>query len=268
MSPDSRTVSHTRLELLTWRDAELYLERSQLILIPIGSTEQHGPNGLLGTDFITAEHVAHGAARLIDAVVAPTIPVGMALHHLAFAGSMSLRPETLAAVLRDYVWSLHQHGFRTFVFVNGHGGNVATARSALPDIRTELPDARLEWLDWYKAPAVAARAAELYGDREGMHATPSEVAVTMAVHPEAVQPVEGPLDIESCRPRGIPDAAGFRRLYPDGRMGSDPSLASAEHGAELLALAAQAVADWCVSKATLHRRSASSTAATDARSEN
>ena len=99
MSPDPRTVSQTRLELLTWREAERYLERSRLILLPIGSTEQHGPNGLLGTDFITAETVAHQAAGLIDALVAPTIPVGMALHHLAFAGSMSLRPETLAAVL-------------------------------------------------------------------------------------------------------------------------------------------------------------------------
>jgi len=257
MSLNPRTMPHTRLELLTWQDAERYLERSQLILIPVGSTEQHGPNGLLGTDFITAEEVAHGAAALIDALVTPTIPVGMALHHLAFAGSMSLRPETLAAVMRDYVWSLHEHGFRTFVFVNGHGGNIPTSRTALADIRRELPEARLEWLNWFQAPSVARRARELYGDREGQHATPSEVSVTMAAYPDAVRPIDGPLDIESCRPRGIPDAAGFRELYPDGRMGSDPSLSTREHGAELLELAAQAVADWCLDKATLHRRTAS-----------
>ena len=139
-------MPQSRLELLTWQAVEQYLKRSELVLIPVGSTEQHGPNGLLGTDFITAEAIALAAADRIDALVAPRIPVGMAAHHLAFTGSMTFRAQTFSGVLRDYVWSLFQHGFRTFVFVNGHGGNIVTARSALAEIEKELPNARLEWL--------------------------------------------------------------------------------------------------------------------------
>jgi creatinine amidohydrolase len=232
-----------RLALNTWREVEAYLARSRLILVPIGSTEQHGPNGILGTDYVVAEAVAVGAGERAGALVAPTIAVGMAMHHMAFPGSMTLRPETLMAVLRDTVWSLHAHGFRGVLFVNGHGGNVATATAAFSALREELPDVVLEWVDWYKVGPVRELAAELYGDREGGHATPSEVAVTMALYPEAVRPIAGPLDMESCRPRGIPGSAEFRRAYPDGRVGSDPSLATAAHGQALLDRAIAAVAD-------------------------
>lgn len=232
-----------RLAFKSWPQVDAYLERSKLILVPIGSTEQHGPNGLIGTDFISATVVAERAAEELGALVAPTIPVGMALHHMAFAGTISFQPATLIAVMGDYVRSLYRHGFRVIVFVNGHGGNIATANAALSGLREEMPDAQLAWLDWYQAPAVSQRARALYGDREGHHATPSEVSVTMAAEPGAVEPIEGPLDIESCRSRGIADSQTFRAWYPDGRMGSDPSMARAEHGEELIALSAAAVVD-------------------------
>lgn len=226
-----------QLILMTWRDVEQYLGRSRAVLIPIGSTEQHGPNGILGTDAVNAEAVALRVGERLGLVVAPTISVGMALHHMAFPGSMSLRPETLMAVLRDYVSSLYRHGFRQFFFVNGHGGNVATARASFSAIHEEHPDAVLYWANWYDRPEVQRLAHELYGDRDGHHATPSEVSVTMALYPEHVKPVSGPLDVEVCRPRGIPGSRQFREWYPDGRMGSDPSMASREHGERLLAAA-------------------------------
>lgn len=230
-----------KLILMTWREVERYLERSRAVLIPIGSTEQHGPNGILGTDCISAEAIASRVGGRLSMVVAPTISVGMALHHMAFPGSMSLRPETLMAVLRDHVWSLYQHGFRLFLFVNGHGGNVATGRAAFSAIHEELPEAELLWANWYDRPAVARLARELFGDREGHHATPSEVSVTMALHPDEVRTIAGPLDIEGCRPRGIPGSKQFRELYPDGRMGSDPSMASREHGERIMAAAVDAL---------------------------
>lgn len=230
-----------KLSLMTWREVETYLESSRAVLIPIGSTEQHGPNGILGTDFVNAEEIAFRVGERLSMVVAPTISVGMALHHMAFAGSMSLRPETLMAVLRDYVWSLYQHGFRQFLFVNGHGGNVATGRAAFSAIHEELGDAELYWANWYDRAAVTRLARELFGDRDGHHATPSEVSVTMALYPERVQPVAGPLDIEGCRPRGIAGSKKFREWYPDGRMGSDPSLASREHGERIMETAVNAL---------------------------
>ena len=95
-----------RLQLSTWQEVDSYLEASRGIIIPIGSTEQHGPNGLIGTDAICPEVIALAAAAQCGALVGPTISVGMAQHHLGFSGSVALRPTTLIAVVRDYVLSL------------------------------------------------------------------------------------------------------------------------------------------------------------------
>lgn len=230
-----------RLELCTWREVEQYLARERVAIVPIGSTEQHGPNGLMGTDSICAEEIARRVAAAAGVLVTPTISVGMARHHMAFPGSLTLRPETLMAVLRDYVWSLYQHGFRGIAFVNGHGGNMATGSAALSNLREELPDARVEWIDWFRCEPVQSLADELFGNREGAHATPSEVSVTMAAYPDVVRPIDGPLDIESCPVRGVPSSTTFREWYPDGRMGSDPSLARASHGAAFIDAAVTAI---------------------------
>ena len=70
----------------TWQDVEKYLGHSPGIILPIGSTEQHGPNGLIGTDAICPEFIGKKVGEEMDILVGPTISVGMAQHHLAFAG--------------------------------------------------------------------------------------------------------------------------------------------------------------------------------------
>ena len=121
------------LHLCTWPEVEDYLTRSRGIIFPIGSTEQHGPTGLIGTDAICAEVVAKGVGEATSALVGPTINVGMALHHLAFPGSISLRPSTLIALIQDYVKPLARHGFERFYFINGHGGNNASMKAAFSE---------------------------------------------------------------------------------------------------------------------------------------
>jgi len=115
-----------QLVFSTWPQVRDYLKRSKGVIVPIGSTEQHGPTGPIGTDAICAEVLARELGRAADALVATPIPVGMSVHHTAFPGSMTLRPSTLIQVNRDYVFSLAGHGLERFFFVNGHGRKAAT----------------------------------------------------------------------------------------------------------------------------------------------
>ncbi len=235
-----------RLQLCTWAEVEDRLKNSTGIIVPIGSTEQHGPNGLIGTDALTAELIAQGIGEAADALVAPTIAVGMAQHHMAFTGSMTLRPSTLIAVVRDTVQSLARHGFDRIYFLNGHGGNIATVTAAFSEVYAEASLApgganraalRCKLKNWYETPGIKALSKELYGDSEGSHATPSEVAVTQFAFPEAIKKVKMKPKIA---PKGpILDAEDYRRRFPDGRIGSDPSLATPAAGKRLYQAAVQ-----------------------------
>lgn len=231
------------LHLSTWTEVESYLDRSRGIVVPIGSTEQHGPTGLIGTDAICAEAIAKGVGETAQALVAPTINVGMALHHMAFPGTISLQPATLMLVLQEFVASLALAGFDRFFFINGHGGNIATMKAAFAQTYARLAElqvpraaeVRCKISNWFMNREVYKLAKELYGDEEGSHATPSEVALTQFVYPEAIK--RAPLNPKVASGHAIYSAADFRRRYPDGRMGSNPALATPEHGQKFYELA-------------------------------
>lgn len=227
------------LHLCTWQEIERYLKRSKGVIVPIGSTEQHGPNGLIGTDAICPEVIARGVGEKIDALVAPTLGIGMAQHHLGFPGSISFKPSTLIAVVHDVVRSLVRHGFERCYFLNGHGGNIATVSAAFSEIYADRsfsggnnrPAVRCKLSNWYMAPSVRKISAELFGNSEGAHATPSEVSLTYFAYPEAVKSASMSPKLAPHGP--IYDADDFRARFPDGRMGSDPSLSSIEAGKRL-----------------------------------
>ena len=228
------------LQLATWQEVDTYLERSRGVIIPIGSTEQHGPLGLIGTDAICPEVIARGVSERIDAMVAPTLSIGMAQHHLAFAGSMSLRPSTLIAVVRDVVQSLARHGFERCYFLNGHGGNVSTVNAAFSEIYADAsfdrgggnhPGIRCKLSNWYMAPGVKELSKKLFGSSEGSHATPSEISLTYFAYPDQVKSATQTPRIAPTGP--ILDADDYRRRFPDGRIGADSSLATIEAGEQL-----------------------------------
>jgi creatinine amidohydrolase len=231
------------LHLSTWQEVEVYLQQSQGIILPIGSTEQHGPTGLIGTDAICAEAIARGVGEATQAIVAPTINVGMALHHTAFPGTISLRPSTMIQVLRDYITCLAKAGFTKFYFINGHGGNIATLKAAFSETYAYLEDLQIanahkvqcQTANWFMSSSVYKLAKELYGNQEGSHATPSEVAVTQYVYPEAIK--QATLSSTVATGHRIYSAVDFRQHYPDGRMGSNPALATPEHGKQFYELA-------------------------------
>ncbi len=239
-----------QLHLSTWAEVEAQLEHSDGIIIPIGSTEQHGPNGLIGTDAICADGIAQRVGEAAGALVAPPISVGIAQHHMAFAGSMTLTPKTLIAVIAEMIEGLAVHGFRRFYMINGHGGNSATIAAAFQEIHSRRSlqggGARLETRvrNWWEGARLKELAKQLYGSRDGQHATASEVAVTQFLYPDHIKQVPiSPEVAPAYRPWG--DAQSYRDQFPDGRIGSAPGLASPEAGAKLVECAVtELVADY------------------------
>ncbi|CAM9640360.1 unnamed protein product [Chrysoparadoxa australica] len=218
------------LALMTWQEVEQYLaqgldgalsDSAAGIIVPMGATEQHGPLGLIGTDFITAEAVAKGIAQETGALVAPAIHAGMSVHHTSFPGTISLSPSTFIGVVMDHVKSLASAGFSHVLFVNGHGGNVMPAMKAIallqnstisfgpganqtaaPEMAisdavmgmgvSKLEDAEVKLWSWYSGDEVKALAKRFYEDQIGQHATPDEVAITQHLFPEHIK--SAPMD--------------------------------------------------------------------------
>ncbi len=245
-----------QLQLTTWPEVERYLKDNTGVILPIGSTEQHGPNGLVGTDALTAEVIGRRLGEEIGVMVAPTIAVGMAQHHMDFPGSVTLRPSTLMLVVRDMVMSLARHGFDRFYFVNGHGGNIQPVNTAFSEVHAELGEAAAlagpgsnrmpaevfcRLANWFAMPQVDKLSQDLYGDKNGSHATPAEVSVTWYAFPDQQRDV--PLDAVPSEANPIQGAADFRRRHPDGRRGgADPSLSTAEAGEKLVKAAVEDLA--------------------------
>ena len=238
-----------QLALSTWQDVETYLETSKSIIVPIGSMEQHGPNGLIGTDSICPEVIAKRVGDQSGVLIGPTFNVGCAQHHLGFPGSMTLRPSTMIAAMCDWTASLARHGFNKIYWLNGHGGNIATIQAAFAEVyanrslepvparQTEMT---LKLRNWWEFSEVLGAAKKMHPEGEGMHATPSEVAITYAAYPDQVRDMQ--LEPEIAPLGAFTDAYDYRATFPDGRIGSDPTQATVENGEILIQLAADAVA--------------------------
>ncbi|GAA0664483.1 creatininase family protein [Natronoarchaeum mannanilyticum] len=222
----------------TWTDAAD--AETELAILPIGSTEQHGPHAPLGTDVLTAEAVAEAGVERYDGevVVAPAIPVGVAEEHRQFSGTLWVSEETFRSYVRETVASLAEHGWDRVVLVNGHGGNVGALREVAGRI-VRRDDAYAVPFTWFDA--VGDHSADMG------HGGPLETAVLRAVAPELVREDR----IEEAREdasdgwgewvSGVNLAFDSAEFTENGVVG-DPGEGDAERGEELLELAADALA--------------------------
>lgn len=238
------------IHLSSWPEIDARLKDgaalSKTVIVPIGSNEQHGPTGLLGTDWLCPEIIAHAAEKGDQRlIVAPTFNIGMAQHHLAFPGTISLRPSTFMAAITDWVSSLARHGFERIYFLNGHGGNIATIEATFSEIYAEWsfvedqPPFVLKLRNWWDLPGVHKLCEEIFPVGHGSHATPSEIAVTQAGYPDRIKTADYSPQIAPSGP--IRDALDYRARFPDGRIGSDPAQASPEKGQRIIDAAVPAL---------------------------
>ena len=209
---------------LNWMQVEEYLSRDDRVVLPVGSTEQHGYLSL-ETDNILAERVSAEAAEPLGVLVLPVLPYGLTPSFAAYPGSPSLRLETFLAVLRDLLDSLHGQGFRRFLLVNGHGGNIAgrLARARVgggaPGRAGDLPQLVVERA---RASRRAKRSTRSRATRTGSRTSPGRGWPASSCRRSASRRSTRP-PTASPRPRSVRELLGdgvfARRLRAPGRAG-------------------------------------------------
>ncbi|MES2533451.1 MAG: creatininase family protein [Pseudomonadota bacterium] len=224
---------------------------STVVILPIGSTEQHGPHLPVEVDSLLVGEVAQrGAALATQAscptpvLVLPTLWVSLAEHHMADAGSLTLDFETLLGFTRCIVRSLKRQGYRRILLLNGHGGNMA-ALTLIVDILTAELDVPVATATYWVV-AASAFAEILEGQPNLLHACEAETSMVMHLRPDLV-------DAEAARTvtapaRGFLSVGGVHRWRPIGHWSCSgvvgtPRLASAEKGSRLLHAAAIALSE-------------------------
>ncbi|MFD1587852.1 creatininase family protein [Halorientalis brevis] len=227
----------------TWTDIDD--ADADLAVLPVGSTEQHGPHAPLGTDYLTAEAIAdagadaHETAADQPVVVAPPIPVGVAEEHRQFTGTLWVSEDTFRAYVRETVESLASHGWTRVVVVNGHGGNVAALRELCGDV-TRHTDAYAVPFTWFDAV-----------DPEDVsmgHGGPVETSVLQHLHPDLVhedrldEAGDGAADGWGDWQSGVNLTYDSAEFSENGAVG-DPGEASEELGEQLFDAAVDALAD-------------------------
>lgn len=227
-----------RLSEAAWPDAAAV--DTDIAILPVGSTEQHGPHAPLGTDVLTAEAVAEaGLDAYGDGVLAPSIPVGVAEEHRQFTGTLWVSEDTFRSYVRETVESLAAHGWDRVAVVNGHGGNVtplgeACARLTRDGTAYAVP---FTWFD-----AVDTDEIEMG------HGGPVETSVLQHIHPELVDEsqfgaaAEDGADSWGEWQSGVNLAYDTIEFSENGTVG-DPDEGSAEIGEKILAAAGERLSE-------------------------
>ena len=163
-------------------------EEDAIVIVPVGSTEQHGPHMPVQTDARLASEVAQRTARQIansaPVVVTPAVWTGLAEHHMPLGGTITLDFDTFSRLLRGIVGSLVRHGFRRIVLLNGHGGNITALDVIVGELTRELGIPLTSVNYWMMVPDVVEGLLERQTALH--HACEGETSLMLAVAPELV----------------------------------------------------------------------------------
>lgn len=207
------------LQRLSWQQVE---ERTpKVAVLPVGSTEQHGPHNPLGTDATLASELARSACETTDALLLPPIHVGLAEHHRNFPGTLFVSHDTLRDYVREVLQSVARHSPEAAVVVNGHGGNTPAVDEACARVSRDEVIYATVW-EWFAAT-----------DVDVGHGGEAETSLNMYLTPEDVgEPVEGDAPTWGKYVNGAAVAHDTEEFTANGITG-DARNASAEIGQEL-----------------------------------
>jgi creatinine amidohydrolase len=242
---------------MTGPEIQEYLKATDVVLIPVGATEDHGAHLPLGTDSMEAREICRRTAlRLANegcpVVIGPVIPFGTSSFHMGFPGTVSISSSTLITLLKEVCLSLHQGGFRNFCLIHGHDGNLSSMMVAAQEIVDATEDASAVVLNWMVALSEVYHTIQKSKKGES-HGGEGETARLLVTHPELVHPERGTpfyLKPEELRKIQSPEhmktgggiyygVRSYKALTPFGHIG-DPAMAEPETGDK----GYDAIADW------------------------
>lgn len=231
------------------------LPRDTVVVLPLGAIEQHGPHLPIGTDSLIVEGIVEALDHVFDGklLVLPTQRIGCSDHHRSFAGTLTVRHETLLAVILETLGMPIRHGFRRFLVLNSHGGNRAIGEVIAQQAAAQWPEAEVVFATWWQVCA-----SELAGLAEGefrgvCHACEFETSLMLVLHPRLVNMALAKDAAKAVTASGERSetlrastratlAVPFERLSESGVVGR-PTLARADKGQRILEAAVKDLRD-------------------------
>jgi creatinine amidohydrolase len=171
---------------MTNPEVEAFLGEHDTVIVPTGSTEQHGPHGPLLTDVLIPQEVARRVAPRVGALVAPPISYALSYPHVGFTGVVHIRIPTFMALVEDVCVSLAAVGFQKVVFLNGHYDNTYAIAYACANARERLPADVVAFPINYWDGMTPEESAEFFGAGTGLHANRGETSAMLAINPALV----------------------------------------------------------------------------------
>ncbi|MCU0511178.1 MAG: creatininase family protein [Anaerolineae bacterium] len=245
---------------MTGAEVAAALKQTDVLLLPVGATENHGAPLPLGTDSMEAREICRRAALQLEqagcpVVIGPVIPFGTSSFHMGFPGTVTLRSQTLISLIKEVCLSLYASGFRKYALIHGHDGSLPSMMVAAQEIVDETPDAQALVLNWLTPLSKVYHTIQTSKKGEG-HGGEGETSRLLATHPELVHPelgvphhlppevmakIQGPEHIKTGG--GVFYATrSYRAHTPYGYIG-DPALASVATGEKGYAV----IVDWITS---------------------
>jgi creatinine amidohydrolase len=240
-----------RISEMSWVDIRKALDQGfNTVVFAVGSNEQHGPHLPTSTDSLIGDaFVNKVAAKLGNALQAPSINIGCSDHHMVLPGTISLKPDTLKGLIRDYCVSLARHGFKNIIIFPSHGGNFNAVREVVDELQQSLKEVNVvAYTDLNGLLRLLVEFSSKHGisaDESGAHAGESETSMVLAIRRDLVDmeraetgflgSIEDKMDLIWSQ--------GIKAVTKNGILG-DPRKAEAKKGEEYLELWAENMVDF------------------------
>jgi len=226
---------------MTWEEIK-GLNKETLVILPLGSVEQHGQRLPVITDTLFANHWAKQVAeRIENSVLLPSQNYGMSWHHTAFPGTISLDPATYVQVIRDILKSIIKHGFQKILIVNAHGGNQKWIEQAVTEIRETYPGVTISnpVIEVFLDNEFKKLLSNL-SDEDPIHAGAMEVSMYATIAPDGLSPATVVTDIPSGTKfgEGTNSPSQWKEKFPKGQKGNQ-RICSIDAGKEMNEFALQ-----------------------------